>query len=353
MNTATVTKSTQSKLLTWRLAQTRPALAFLILAFAWSWLFWLGGIALRGRDDLLLMTTVFVGGYGPAVAGILTLGLRNGLRLFDMNRKSVVTMLLSAALIFGLMTARYLVGPVSGYEGLPANLTLSAPILLMAIAASLIGGKMIASAFSSNVDIREKISSILPTRKSLGWVLFSLVFFPVLVLISWGLAALLGMGVEYPGLWGRPFLEVLPLALLSFALTALARGGNEEPGWRGALQPILQNKCSPLVASLIVSVFWSLWHLPLYLNGFYGEPLLMGMIGGGIYRLFLAVFLTWVYNRSGGNVLAMIILHATFNMVVNFLPTSDLLLLVLWIIVTVFAVLKDKMYRKPEQARSS
>lgn len=350
MNHSSVVTPKENRSLTWGLARTRPALAFLILAFGWSWLFWLGAIPLRGRDDLLLMTVVFVGGFGPAVAGILTLGLRNGLRFFDMNRKGLVTMLVSAALIFGLMTVRYLVGPVAGYEGLPANLTLSAPILVMVIAASLIGGKVIASGFACNLDIREKMASILPARQSLGWVLFSLVFFPVLVLVSWGLAALLGMDVEYPGLWGRPALEVLPLALLSFALTALARGGNEEPGWRGALQLILQDKFSPLAASLIVSVFWSLWHLPLFLNGFYGDPLVMGMVGGGIYRIFLAIFLAWVYNRSNRNVLAMIILHTTINMAVDFLPTSDLLLLVLWIIVTVVVVLKDKMYRKPEQA---
>jgi membrane protease YdiL (CAAX protease family) len=335
------------KTLRWNLAQTRPVLAFLILAFGWTWLFWLGAIPLRGRDDLLLMTVVFVGGYGPAVAGILTLGLKNGLRLFDMDRKSVLTMLLSAVFIFGLMTVRYLVGPVSGYEGLPADLTLSAPILIMAIAASLYGGKMIASAFSSNADIRQKMASILPARKSLGWVLFSLIFFPVLVLLSWGLAVLFGLPVEYPGLWGRPALQVLPLMLLTFLLTGLARGGNEEPGWRGVMQPLLQAKYSPLTASLIVSVFWSLWHLPLFLNGFYPEDLVLGMIGGGIYRIPLAIFLTWVYNRSGGNVLAMIILHTTFNMVVNFLPLSDVLLLGLWLVVAAAVVIWDKMYRRP------
>ncbi len=332
--------------LRWSLAQDRPTLAFLILSFTWSWLFWLGGIALRGRDDLMLMMVVFIGGFGPAVGGMLTLGLKKGLRLFDMNRKSVITMLVSSAVIFGLMALRYRVGAVAGYESLPGDLTLTAPILLAAVAVSLIGGKVISSALSGNAEIREKMASILPVRGSLGWLAFSLVFFPVLVLISWGLAALLGMPVEYPGLWGRPILEVLPLALLSFSLTALIRGGNEEPGWRGMMQPALQNKYSPLVAALIVSAFWSLWHLPLFLNGFYGENLVMGMIGGGIYRIFLAIFLAWAYNRSGGNVLAMIILHTTFNMAVDFLPTSDLLLLVLWIIVTVIVILKDKMYRK-------
>jgi membrane protease YdiL (CAAX protease family) len=346
MNTQSTVVRKERKTLRWNLAQKHPALTFLILTFAWSWLFWLGGIALRGRDDLLLMMVVFIGGFGPAVGGMLTLGLKNGLRPFEMNRKSVITMLVSSAVIFGLMALRYRVGPVAGYESLPGDLTLTAPILLAAVAVSLIGGKVISSAFSSNAGIREQMASILPVRGSLGWLAFSVLFFPVLVLISWGLATLLGMPVEYPGLWGQPILKVLPLALLSFSLTALIRGGNEEPGWRGMMQPALLNKYSPLVAALIVSAFWSLWHLPLFLNGFYGENLLMGMLGGGIYRNFLAIFLAWVYIRSGGNVLALIILHTTFNMAVDFLPTSDLLLLVLWIVISTAVVFKDKMYRK-------
>lgn len=331
--------------LRWGLAQSRPALAFLILTFGWSWLFWLAAIPLRSRGDLLLMTVVFIGGFGPAVGGMLTLGLKQGLRL-DLSFRRVMTLLVSAVLIFGLMAIRYLVGRVSGYETLPADLSLTAPILLAAVAASLTGGWVISSAFARNPDIRGRMATILPNRGTWGWLVFGVLFFPALVLLSWGLADLLGLGVEYPGLWGRPASEVLPLFVLTFLLTGLARGGNEEPGWRGMLQPALQTKFSPLAAALIVSAFWSLWHLPLFWNGFYGENLLLGMLGGGVYRIFLAIFLAWAYNRSGGNVLLMIILHTTFNMVVNFLPTSDVLLLALWLVITVAVVLRDKMYRK-------
>ena len=137
-----------------------------------------------------------------------------------------------------------------------------------------------------------------------------------------------------------------PIYALSFALTALAQGGNEEPGWRGFLQPELQKRFSPLVAALIVSAFWSLWHLPLYLNGFYPGDLVGGMLGGAVFRVLLAIFLAWFYNRSGGNLFLMIFLHTCFNAMVNFLPTSDLGLLVLWLVVVVVVVVKDKMYRR-------
>jgi membrane protease YdiL (CAAX protease family) len=139
---------------------------------------------------------------------------------------------------------------------------------------------------------------------------------------------------------------VLPLYALTFGLTALAQGGMEEPGWRGLLQPELQKRFSPLVAALIVSAFWSLWHLPLYLNGFYPGELVGGMIGGAIFRVLLAIFLAWFYNRSGGNLFLMIFLHTCFNTLVNFLPTSDLGLLVLWLVVVVAIVVKDKMWQK-------
>ena len=112
------------------------------------------------------------------------------------------------------------------------------------------------------------------------------------------------------------------------------------------MQPELQKTFCPLTAALIVSVFWSLWHLPLYLNGFYSGDLLGGMLGGAVFRILLAIFLAWFYQRSGGNLLLMVILHTNFNLMVNFLPVSETFLSLLWLLVVVLIVIKDKMWRK-------
>ena len=325
--------------------QTHPVLTYLLIAFGWSWLFWLGAIPLRGQNDLLVTTIVLIGGYGPAIGCILTLGLHNGMTL-DFCSKKMIAMLFASIIIFLVITIRYLVGNVPGYVSLPENLTLTAPIILTALAASVVGGWVISSAFSQQTDIREKMISLLPIRLPVRWTMFALLFMPVMTLLSCGLAVLLGMEVEYPSGWGLPALDVIPLFLLSFTLTALAQGGMEEPGWRGLMQPTLQKRFSPLVAALIVSLFWSLWHLPLYLNGFYPGDLVSGMIGGGIYRIFLAIFLAWFYNRSGGNLFLMVFLHTSFNVVVDFMPFSELILLVLWVIVIGVIVIKDKIWQK-------
>ena len=340
------------KPLYWRFAQTHPVLAYLLIAFGWTWLVWLGVIPFRGQNDLLIMAMVLLGGYGPAIGCVLVPGLQHGMVL-DLSPKKMTVMLIASVVIFSTMTIRYLVGNVTGYVSLPEDLTITPAILLAALAASLVGGWVISNAFSQNNAVREKMATVLPARLPRGWTVFALLFFPALILSSWVIARLLGLEVDYPSGWGLPVLDLLPLFLLSFTLTALAQGGMEEPGWRGLLQPTLQKTMSPLTAALLVSLFWSLWHLPLYLNGFYPGDLVSGMIGSAFYRLFLAIFLAWFYNRCGGNLFLMVFMHTCFNVLVDFMPLSDLIMLVLWILVVVVLVVKDKMWRRLPSDRLS
>ncbi len=327
------------------LAQKYPVITFLLITFTWTWLFWFAAMPFRGQT-LLVTAIVLIGGYGPAIGGILTLGLRSGQKQ-SISPKRSMTMLIISALIFGVLTLRYLVGSIPNFDTLTEDLTLTTPIIVIAVIASLVGGWVFSSAVSDNSEVRTGMVSILPKRLSPLWTLFAVLFYPVMILASWGLSALFGMNVEYPGLWEQPALEILPLYALTFCVTLLIQGGNEEIGWRGFMQPELQKRFSPLVAALIVSVFWSLWHLPLFLNGMYDADLVMGMVSGGIYRIPLAIFLAWFYNRSGGNLFLTMFLHASFNRTPSLLPTPSLMLMALCLIVAVVMVVKDKMWRKP------
>jgi len=46
-------------------------------------------------------------------------------------------------------------------------------------------------------------------------------------------------------------------------VTALAGGGNEEPGWRGVALPCLLAHMVPVPATLVLGLVWALWHLPI------------------------------------------------------------------------------------------
>ena len=65
---------------------------------------------------------------------------------------------------------------------------------------------------------------------------------------------------------------------------------------------------------------------------------------GGVYRVFLSLFLAWFYIRSGGNLFLTCWLHASFNLTPTFLPMFEPGLVVLWILVTAGIVFKDKMW---------
>lgn len=82
----------------------------------------------------------------------------------------------------------------------------------------------------------------------------------------------------------------------------------EELGWRGFLLPRLQNKHSGLIASLLLAGVWAPWHLPLYWNFSVGY-----IFWFLIMVLALAIVFTWVYNRSGGSLIPVVLLHTMVN----------------------------------------
>ncbi len=151
---------------------------------------------------------------------------------------------------------------IPGFDILAEDLTLSASIVVTVLIASLVGGWVFSSAVSENSEIRGRMASIFPWRMPPLWTIFVVVFYPAMILFSWGISLLFGMDVAYPGLWDQPKLNILPLYLLTFSVTLLIQDGNEEIGWRGFMQPELQKIFNPLITALIVFVFWSLWHLP-------------------------------------------------------------------------------------------
>jgi uncharacterized protein len=88
--------------------------------------------------------------------------------------------------------------------------------------------------------------------------------------------------------------------LATFVVTMLILGGQEEPGWRGFALPRLQQRYRPLQATAILGLAWGFWHLPV-----------MGPLGF-VVPFLLAFLYTWLYNRTGSVLLA-ILLHASFT----------------------------------------
>jgi membrane protease YdiL (CAAX protease family) len=106
------------------------------------------------------------------------------------------------------------------------------------------------------------------------------------------------------------------LGLGAWLLWFLTNGWGEEVGWRGFALPHLQHRHSALVSSVLVSGAWAGWHLPafFYLPSYLalGWRLVPGFFLGILAG---AIILTWLYNSSGGSLLAVVLWHASFNFV--------------------------------------
>lgn len=80
----------------------------------------------------------------------------------------------------------------------------------------------------------------------------------------------------------------------------------EEIGWRGYLLPNLQKNHNPFISSLIVGILWGIWHL-----NFTG-----GVLGFVLYTLTIiemSICMTWLFNKTQGNLWLMSIWHISFN----------------------------------------
>jgi membrane protease YdiL (CAAX protease family) len=124
-----------------------------------------------------------------------------------------------------------------------------------------------------------------------------------------------------------------------FLFILLFIGFGEEPGWRGFALPQLQEKCSPVRASVLLAPIWALWHLPLIGNEF-PFPIVLPFL----LSVFGATFmLTWVFNGTKGSVLLPMLFHATVNTVgaglIFPLFSGQTLLLLWWIYSLLWVVL--------------
>ena len=109
----------------------------------------------------------------------------------------------------------------------------------------------------------------------------------------------------------------------------------EELGWRGYVLNKLQEKYSPLTASIILGLVWGFWHLPLWLlSGYTGLQLFYYIIAFLLAVVSISVIITYFYNKSKNILIAMWI-HFWFNFLLHIVKI-DLLTLLIYMSVTYF-----------------
>jgi membrane protease YdiL (CAAX protease family) len=178
------------------------------------------------------------------------------------------------------------------------------PLHYLAAFGPSIAGVVMAARTDGWAGVRGLLARVVPSRYALPWYVAVLIGFPALnLLAAWLLAP--DFLARLPA-WDR-LLSLLPLTL--FTDTGPL---GEEFGWRGFALPRLLQRRRPLAAALILGGIWWAWHLPTFFIPVLSQHQLSIPIFL-VNSLALSVIMTWLYQRTRGDLLLMILVHVAAN----------------------------------------
>jgi membrane protease YdiL (CAAX protease family) len=313
-------------------------IAFFAITFAITWGLGFSYPAVY-KGEFLLAPLVFIATCGPALAGIIISAICNTQPRAGAKRTYWIAFLVAwvvSALVFLANNTFLNHAPLS-------------PIMVgFAIIAVIPVAFVISMTYSRIPTVREYMASLLRLRGVWGWILLALIWSPALIVVSIIIKAPrsgLPIAIHNLPATGLPLVGLVLVKLLYQFFFFNATG--EEAGWRGFALPRLQARINPLVACLVLNVFWPLWHLFLWMAE--GKPVTSPeyWVQAYLTHLSATVVIAWFYNHSKGSILVAGIAHAAANTAFAFFSNLD------WTIYNWTAavcalvlILADRMWKK-------
>lgn len=178
------------------------------------------------------------------------------------------------------------------------------PLHYLAAFGPSIAGIVMAASTEGWAGVRGLLARAVPSWSSWPWYAAVLIGFPALNLAAAGLVT-------------PDFIATLPTwrrLLLLLPLTLFRDTGplGEEFGWRGFALPRLLKRRRPLHAAVLLGVIWWAWHLPT----FFIPALSQYQLSIPVFlvnSVALSVIMAWLYLRTRGDLLLMILIHVAAN----------------------------------------
>ena len=310
---------------------------YLILAYVLSWLIWITAQLLGVGPDRGEYIAAF-GVAGPALAAVFL--SRRGQ---DGVGERLPTRLLSFLLLWLFSWAIYVAN--DKLRGIQASTSVTYYLLVGLLAT--IPAWILSGAFTRDAGVRELLQTLVHPG-NWRWQAAAFFFWPAIQMIPAVMARLFHAPLMWPQHRDSVWLSAAYGGIF-FLNNFLFTAALEEPGWRGFLLPRLQQRFSPLLASLLVWFPWALWHAPLDFHRPFRFTLVNYLLIRVVFLIPITIILTWLYNRSGANLLTVVIFHAamnTFPFVLPYYP-SAFGLVILWAVIVIFT---DRMWRRRPDA---
>jgi membrane protease YdiL (CAAX protease family) len=165
------------------------------------------------------------------------------------------------------------------------------------------------------VGLHDLVRHMFSWRVRTVWTIFGVASPLLVLLVVLAVSAVAGLGPRFADLGIMNGLPIMSPLAMWLVLTAW-NGFGEETGWRGFALPHLQNLYGPLPGTLILALAWAGWHIPTFFILETYRSLGLVMLPGFVLGLASgAMFLTWLFNRTGSSILAVTLWHGSYNLV--------------------------------------
>lgn len=209
-------------------------------------------------------------------------------------------------LTFLLTTPFWVISAASGRQLMPGL-----PVAALAVICPAAAGIFLSWRLGGMAAGRSLLMRTIDVRriKPKAWWLAILLTSPTVSAAAFVILRFNGSGIPDP--------QIDILTVVALFVVFLVGALSEEMGWTGfALDPI-QAQWGALPAALLIGVVWAVWHYPALLEAHRSVGWIAWWTLGTIS---LRVFMVWLFNKTGGSVFAVAMVHAVSNLCWQLFP---------------------------------
>jgi membrane protease YdiL (CAAX protease family) len=223
------------------------------------------------------------------------------------HKGSVVTFFV---MTYALMWACFITVAVAISIRTPLGIAL---VLLGAYTPSLVAVWLTARAEGA-AGVGALLGRILHWQVGVGWYVFAVGYVAAIKLTAAAIHRLI------EGAWPAFGTDPWYLVPLAIAFSTPFQAG-EEVGWRGYALPRLTERFGLPLASVLLGIVWAVWHLPQFFiveADTYGQSFPVFVI----QVTALSVAMAWLYARTNGSLLLVMLMHSAVNNSKDIVPSA-------------------------------
>ena len=214
-------------------------------------------------------------------------------------------------LTYALMWACFISVAVTG---IPIYAPLGGALVLLGTFAPSLVALWLTARTEGDSGVRALLGGVLKWQVPARWYLFALAYIPAIKLTA-ALIHRLATGA-WPRFGDDPWYFILGAIAVSTPFQA-----GEEIGWRGYALPRLAARFGLARASILLGLIWGFWHLPQFFipeADTYQQSLVVYVL----QVTALSVAMAWLYARTNGSLLLVMLLHAAVNNAKDIVPSA-------------------------------